>query len=295
VANLPAPILLVSPDGMLGRAFVALLQQRGLPFEGLTYPSFNLTDPANVERALDPRFRLVINCSGFTDVDGAETREAEADAVNASGVAQLAARCRVNGALLLHFSTDFVFDGVAQKPYRVDEPRQPQNAYGRSKARGEQQLEAAGCEYLIVRTSWLYAPWGKNFVDTIARFGRERPVLRVVDDQRGRPTSAEYLALRTLGLLEQGARGTFHVTDGGECSWFEFAQAIVAGSGGSAKVEPCTSEELARPAKRPAYSVLDLSTTEALLGPSRPWQNNLSDVLAARVATKPAAAADGGR
>jgi dTDP-4-dehydrorhamnose reductase len=284
VANIPAPILLISPDGMLGRAVSARLTQRKLAFEGVSYPAFDISDAGQVERALDPRFKLVINCSAFTDVDGAETREAEADTVNDIGVGHLAARAKANGAVLVHYSTDYVFDGRASEPYRVDQPLQPQTAYGRSKARGEQKLTAAGGEYLLIRTSWLYAPWGKNFVDTIARFGKEKPSLRVVNDQHGRPTSAEYLALRTLALLERNARGTFHVTDGGECTWYEFARAIVAGSGGSAKVEPCSSAEYGRPAPRPAYSVLDLSATEALIGPSRPWQSNLSDVLTARAA-----------
>jgi dTDP-4-dehydrorhamnose reductase len=278
----PSPVLLISPDGMLGRAVAALLAARAVPFEGVSYPAFDLCDERSVETALAARFRTVINCSAFTDVDGAETREAEADAVNADGVRRLAERCRSTGAVLLHFSTDYVFDGEASTPYRVSETRRPQNAYGRSKAKGEVLLEASGCEYLLVRTSWLYAPWGKNFVDTMARLTREKPVVRVVNDQRGRPTSAEYLAARSLSLLEHGARGAFHVTDGGECTWFEFAKAIAAGSGGSARIEPCTAAEFARPAPRPNYSVLDLSATDALLGPSRPWQDNLADVLRAR-------------
>jgi dTDP-4-dehydrorhamnose reductase len=223
--------------------------------------------------------RVVINCAAYTDVDAAETHEADAMAVNATGVELLAQRCRSIGALLVHVSTDYVFDGDARVPYRVHEPRRPQNAYGRSKARGEELLLATGCEHLLLRTSWLYAPWGKNFVDTIARAGRERPSLRVVDDQRGRPTSAQYLAERSLALVEQRARGIFHVTDGGECTWFEFAREIVARSGGTAKVEPCTSAEFIRPAKRPAYSVLDLSATEGRLGVSKPWQDNLAAVL----------------
>jgi dTDP-4-dehydrorhamnose reductase len=184
--------------------------------------------------------------------------------------------------VLLHFSTDYVFDGAASTPYSVTAALHPNTAYGRSKAKGEALLVASGCEYLLVRTSWLYAPWGKNFVDTIARFARERPSMRVVNDQRGRPTSAEYLAARSLALLEHAARGTFHVTDGGECTWYEFAKAIAAGSGGTAHMEPCTTAEFPRPAPRPAYSVLDLSVTEALLGPSRAWQDNLADVLRAR-------------
>jgi dTDP-4-dehydrorhamnose reductase len=282
MTTVAAPVLLISPDGMLGRAVATLLHARGVPFEGVSYPAFDLCSAGSVEAALAPRFRTVINCSAFTDVDGAETREAEADAVNADGVRKLAERCRATGAVLLHFSTDYVFDGTASTPYSVTAALHPQTAYGRSKAKGEALLLAAGCEYLLVRTSWLYAPWGKNFVDTMARLVRERPVVRVVNDQRGRPTSAEYLAARSLALLEHNARGTFHVTDGGECTWFEFTKAIAAGSGGSAQIEPCTSAEFARPAPRPAYSVLDLSATEALLGPSRAWQDNLADVLRAR-------------
>jgi dTDP-4-dehydrorhamnose reductase len=277
-----APILLISPDGMLGRAFDLLLTRSGVDFTSVAYPAIDISRPESVEEIVAARYKLIINCSGFTDVDAAETREAEANAVNATGVQLLAERCRTTGALLLHYSTDYVFNGEASMPYRIDHPRQPQNAYGRSKAKGEEFLLASGCQYLMLRTSWVYAAWGKNFVDTIARFGRERPELRVVNDQHGRPTSAQYLAERSLALLEHGARGIFHVTDGGECTWFEFAQAIVAQTGGTARVDPCTSAEYTRPASRPSYSVLDLSTTEALIGPSRSWQSNLADVLRAR-------------
>jgi dTDP-4-dehydrorhamnose reductase len=277
-----APYFVVSPDGMLGRAWQMLLEAKDLAYEARSFPELDLRDPQSIGRWVEPQFRIVINCAGFTDVDGAETREAEADAVNAIGVAHLAERCRETGALLVHYSTDYVFDGMASRPYRIDDPRQPQSAYGRSKTRGEELLERSGCAYLIVRTSWLYAPWGKNFVDTIARFGAEKDVLRVVDDQRGRPTSAQYLAERTHALIERNARGPFHVTDGGECTWYEFAQAIVAGTNGRARVDPCTSAEYVRPASRPPYSVLDLSQTEALIGPSRPWRENLTDVIAAR-------------
>lgn len=275
-------LLLVSPDGMLGRAFTAALARRSRAFERVSYPSFDITKPEHVANAVHAGVRMVINCAAHTDVDGAETQEDAADAVNARGVQLLAARCREVSAVLVHYSTDYVFDGEAHSPYPTTAPRRPQTAYGRTKARGEEAIEASGCEYLIVRTSWLYAPWGKNFVDTMVRFGHERPNLRVVNDQRGRPTSAQYLADRTLALIDHEARGIFHVTDGGECTWFEFARAIVAASGGKAHVEPCTSAEYVRPARRPSYSVLDLSATDALIGPSRTWQDNLNDVLAER-------------
>ena len=227
-------ILLISPDGMLGRAFTELLTQKQRAYDALSFPTLDITQPEHVERAVHSGIRYVVNCAAYTDVDAAETHEADALAVNASGVQLLAQRCKAVGALLVHYSTDYVFDGEARSPYRTDEPRNPQNAYGRTKARGEELLVASGCEHLILRTSWLYAPWGKNFVDTIARLGREKPYLRVVNDQRGRPTSARYLAQRSLELIEKKARGIYHVTDGGECSWYEFACAIVAGTGGKA-------------------------------------------------------------
>lgn len=278
----PGPYFIVSPDGMLGRAWQALLVARGLAHSGRSYPELDLRDPASIARAIPAEARVVLNCAAYTDVDGAEKNEADAEAVNATGVGNLAARCRETGALLVHYSTDYVFDGVASQPYRVDEARRPQNAYGRTKARGEELLERSGAAYLNIRTSWLYAPWGKNFVDTMVKLGATQDVLRVVNDQRGRPTSAEYLAERSLGLIEHEARGSFHVTDGGECTWFEFTQAIVAATGGKARVDPTTSAEYVRPAKRPAYSVLDLSKTDALIGPSRDWRENLASVLAAR-------------
>ena len=198
---------------------------------------------------------------------------------------RLAHACRRAGARLVHFSTDYVFNGTATTPYPTDGRRDPVNAYGRSKAVGERLLEASGCRYLLIRTSWLYAPWAKNFVRTIAELARKRDSLRVVSDQRGRPTSAEGLAASTLALIGKTEAAsssalTFHVTDGGECSWFEFAREIVARVAPTCQVVACPAAEYPRPARRPAYSVLDLAPAEALLGPLRPWREALADVLA---------------
>ena len=271
--------LLISPDGMLGRAFMEALSQRGEPVVGLSFPEVDVTRPETLTR-IDASVHRVINCSAFTDVDGAESREDEALAINGTGVAHLAAACTKVGASLVHFGTDYVFAGDASAPYRVDAPVAPRTAYGRTKAAGEEALRQSGASHLYLRTSWLYAPWGKNFVRTIAALGKTKPELKVVDDQRGRPTSAEELVETTLALWDRGARGLFHATDGGECTWFEFAQAIVEGTGGTAKVLPCTTAEFPRPAPRPAYSVLDLSATEAALGrPLRHWRQTLADVL----------------
>lgn len=272
--------LLISPDGMLGRAFREALSGDA-QLETVSFPVLDLCSEESVNAALQPGIRRVINCAAYTQVDAAESDEEVATQVNGHGVGRLARRCRELGATLLHFGTDYVFDGHASAPYPVDAPIAPQGAYGRSKALGEALLAESGADHLYVRTSWLYAPWAKNFVRTIARLGKDKPELKVVADQRGRTTSAEHLAATALALLAADARGTFHVTDGGECTWFEFAQEIVRITGGGARVLPCTSDEYPTPTKRPPYSVLDLSKTEGALGREMPrWQDNLASVCA---------------
>ena len=275
-----SPLLLVGPTGMLGRAWRELLNSRGVAWSGVARPDLDLTHRDRVERAIRDGVRAVVNCAGWTAVDAAEADEAGATAVNGVGVGHLAARCKEVGATLVHYSTDYVFDGTATTPYRTDASRNPIGAYGRSKAAGEAAIEATGCEHLTVRTSWLYAPWGKNFVRTMAKLTREKPELKVVADQHGRPTSSEHLARVTLDLLERGARGTFHVTDGGECTWHEFARAVADGLGHRrCVIHPCSTTDYPTPARRPAYSVLDLTPTEAILGPMPCWRDNLADVL----------------
>jgi dTDP-4-dehydrorhamnose reductase len=279
------PVLVIGANGILGRAFSALLAREGLRFSAVDLPEFDLCNQASIARAVAEGTRSVINCAAFTDVDGAETREAAATALNGDAVGALARRCGKIGATLVHYSTDYVFEGDASRPYAVDHPRAPLNAYGRSKARGEQLLEQSGARYLLIRTSWLYAPWGKNFVLTMRQLMGTSEALKVVDDQVGRPTSAEYLAERSLGLLRRGCTGAFHVTDGGQCSWHAFASAIAGLLQTRCTVKACSSAEynaeFKRAARRPAYSVLDLGRVEAELGPSVPWEQNLAAVLRA--------------
>jgi dTDP-4-dehydrorhamnose reductase len=272
-------VLIIGGGGMLARAFSEELKRRGTPFRSIDVPEIDLRDAESVERAVHKGDTLVLNCAAFTDVDGAETREDEANAINGTGVGLLAARCKAVGALLVHYSTDYVFDGNASTPYLVDHPRQPINAYGRSKLIGEKLLESSGAEYILIRTSWLYAPWGKNFVLTMRALLSGKPEVNVVSDQVGRPTSAQYLAERTLQLVAKNARGTFHVTNGGQCSWYEFTAAIASHEHSKCRVSPCTSAEFVRPAKRPPYSVFDLSKTDALIGPSLDWHESLHAVL----------------
>lgn len=275
-----APILIVGERGMLGRAFRELLTRAARAYQGVDLPEVDAAEPRQVADLFAKPWSAVINCAAFTNVDGAETNEAAALRANAAAPRLLSQACARAGIPFLHFSTDYVFSGQASSPYPVDAPMQPLGAYGRTKAAGETAIREAGEHHLIVRTSWLYAPWANNFVRTMAKLTRDKPSLKVVSDQRGRPTSAEHLARTALALLDRNASGTFHVTDGGECSWYDFTVAIATNLGRTCSIAPCTTAEFPRPAPRPAYSVLDLSKTEALLGPMPDWHDNLTSVLA---------------
>jgi dTDP-4-dehydrorhamnose reductase len=272
-------IVLGGATGMLGQAVAAALVRRGIAHTVVEKDRLDLCRDETIATGIDPGTSVVFNCTGWTNVDLAEANEAEATVINGSGVGKLAERCKLVGAVLVHYSTDYVFRGDATRPYGIDEPRAPLNAYGRSKAVGEELLEQSGVEHLLIRTSWVYAPWGKNFVRTILGAARKRPTLRVVNDQLGRPSSAEQLADTTLGLLDAGGRGIYHGSDGGQCTWFEFARAVVREAGLACQVDPCSSAEYPSPARRPSYSVLDLSRTEALIGPRRSWQESLAAVV----------------
>lgn len=277
--SLQGPVLLIGAGGMLGRAWAALLDSQRIEYIAPGRDTLDLLQPRTIRATINESSPVVVNCAAWTDVDGAESDETGARALNATAVGALAARCREVGATLVHYSTDYVFDGQADRPYPSDAPRRPISAYGRTKAEGEILIEEAGADALIIRTSWLYAPWGKNFVRTIAAASRQRDVLRVVDDQRGRPTSCEHLASDSAALLASDATGAYHVCDGGECTWYDFACEIVRLVGSGCRVEPCTSAEFPRPAPRPAYSVLDLSATESRLGPMPDWRENLASVI----------------
>jgi dTDP-4-dehydrorhamnose reductase len=280
-------VLVIGAAGMLGRAACEAVAARGSVLDAVDMApdptrgvaAFDMTDPACLARAAGGDWDVVINCAAWTDVDGAEEREEAATRLNGQAVGDLARACREGGAVLVHYSTDYVFDGLGTTPYAVDHPISPVNAYGRSKAAGESLLRESGCEHLLIRTSWLYGPWGKNFVRTMVSLMRTKEELRVVDDQRGRPSSVRQLARTTLALLDAGARGTFHGCDGGECTWHGFAAEIRDAIGSGTAVHACSSDEFPRPAARPAYSVMDLSETIAVAGEPRAWQEELRSVI----------------
>jgi dTDP-4-dehydrorhamnose reductase len=236
----------------------------------------------------------VINAAAYTDVDGCESDAGLAHAVNAEGPRNLAAACRDVGAKLVHFSTDFVFDGTLVRPYRVDDPTSPLSVYGASKLGGEVAIRESGCAHLIIRTSWLFGPHGSNFVEAIlARAAAGQP-LSVVTDQIGCPTLASDLADAVLRLLDAGASGTVHFCNAEPCAWHEFAVRILAEAGYDLPVARTTSDALNRPARRPAYSVLDTASyTEATGQLPTAWRDALTRYFTQRrVLRRPVKAID---
>lgn len=278
--NNMGPVLVTGGTGMLGRSWAALLESGGIDHVVTTREQFDLSRPDMIDDVIGERFTHVINCAAWTDVDGAESDPDGANLANGTTVGALARRCAQTDAMLVHYSTDYVFNGQACEPYTVDAPHDPINVYGQSKSLGERLIAESGCSHLLIRTSWVYAPWGRNFVLTIAGAARQRERLQVVDDQLGRPTSTEHLADATQRLIQARAAGVYHVTDGGQCTWFDFATHIAGAVNPACRVEPCSSNAFVRPAPRPAYSVLDISTAQALVGPMPPWEANVDAVLA---------------
>lgn len=274
-------LLVTGAGGIVGRATVVEAVGRGWDAIGRTRAELDLTDPAALARelaALAPE--LVVNAAAFTAVDRCESEEERAFEVNARAVERLAKSCAEAGARLVHLSSDYVFPGDAWRPYREDDPTGPVSAYGRSKLAGE-RAALASPDALVVRTSWIFGVGGANFVDTIAgRLARGEP-LRVVADQVGGPTWAPFLAKALLDLGESGVRGVVHYQNRAAVSWFEFARAIAAIVAPGAAVAPVGSDEFPRPARRPAWSVLDVGRFEALAGrPVEKWHDGLVRHLA---------------
>jgi dTDP-4-dehydrorhamnose reductase len=226
----------------------------------------DITERAALARVVVPGVSIVWNAAADTRVDLAESDPAHL-AVNDVAVGVLADLCRDAGALLVHVSTDYVFDGRPGRAWREDDPVAPVNAYGRGKLGGERRALASGAEVLIVRTSWVFAPGGVNFVDTMLGLAASgKTELRVVDDQRGRPTFAPDLARALVRLVGVGARGLVHFANSGETTWYGLAKETLARGGYPfVKVVPCATAEFPRPAARPANSVLDTSRYERLV------------------------------
>lgn len=281
-------VLVTGAGGQVANALVRLKPAR-VEVLAPGRAELDVGDAAAVARQIAAlRPDMVINAAAYTAVDKAESEAAEALRINGEGPGHLARAARKQGARLLHISTDFVFDGRASKPYRPDAPTAPLGAYGRSKLEGERRvLEETAGEALVLRTAWVYAAQGRNFVLTMLRLMGERGTVRVVQDQVGSPTWADSVARALWAAADNTAfRGVHHWTDAGTASWYDFALAIAADARqlgllhAPVEVFPITTAEYPTPARRPAYSALDCSSTEAALRISRaPWRDNLKKML----------------
>jgi dTDP-4-dehydrorhamnose reductase len=276
-------ILIIGARGMLGRDLQPILSLRHEVI-GTDLDELDITRPGKPRETIDClRPDVVINLAAITDVDGCESQREKAFLVNAQGAVEVARGCAATGARLIHLSTDYVFDGTSPIPYTEEALPRPLNVYGESKLLGERGVRETGRNFLILRTAWLYGRHGKNFVDTILRLSSQQEEIRVVNDQRGSPTYTRDLSRAIDLLLKREERGVLHVTNSGSCTWFEFAEKILAlKNPGDPRVRllPISSPELGRPAKRPANSVLDCSKFERIAGwKMRHWEESLKEYI----------------
>ncbi|HEV2538420.1 MAG TPA: dTDP-4-dehydrorhamnose reductase [Frateuria sp.] len=298
-------ILLLGANGQLGRSFT---EDGGLAARGELVPASRdgvlwngeHGEIGDLSASLAPllervRPDVIVNTAAYTAVDRAEQEEALATRINGEAVGELGAWAAAHGAVVLHYSTDYVFDGMATTPYPVDAPTGPLGAYGRSKLAGEEALRASGADHLILRTAWVYAPHGHNFLRTMLRLGAEREELRVVADQLGAPTSTALIVRASLAALDRwiaepraraSLHGTHHLVAGGHTSWHGFASAIFEEAQARGlldrrpRVVPITTAEYTTPARRPAWSVLDNTAFERQAGIRLPdWQTGLHEVM----------------
>lgn len=281
--------MVIGAKGMLGKDLVEILRSSSRVDQRLDWEVFgwdieeiDIQEEKNTVTKIESlRPDIVINIAAYTNVDGCESHDEKAFAINAEGmrhVALGALRCR---AKVVYLSTDYIFDGKKREPYLEDDPPHPLSVYGRSKLRGEQYVQEMVEDALIVRTQWLYGKYGNNFVASVLRQAREKEVLSIVNDQVGSPTYTIDLSRAISVLIQCDARGVFHVANSDLCTWFAFGQEILKLSGmEGVKIVPISSEELGRPATRPLYSVLNTEKLKRETGMTlRPWSEALKDYL----------------
>jgi dTDP-4-dehydrorhamnose reductase len=278
-------VLVTGASGMLGTDVMSALARDLV--RAPSHAEADLAEPGTLGRALGAFApEVVIHCAAYADVDGCEKDPARAERGNGLATRQVAAFAAARHSRLIHVSTDYVFDGTARVPYKPDAPTNPLSVYGRTKLDAEQEVERSGAEFLIVRTAWLIGVHGRNFVEAIRERARRGEKLEVVDDQRGTPTFTFDLAPALVALAASRHTGIVHVTNQGECTRFEQAQEIVRLEGlDTSLVAPVSSDKHPRPARRPAYSVLDNSAANAILGKPLPsWRESLAKYMRMRPA-----------
>ena len=288
-------ILLLGKAGQVGGALTPLLRQlAGSSADEavvtLGRADVDLSDAAALAQAVQRvQPSLIVNAAAHTAVDRAETESEAAFAINAVAPGVLAAQAAKLNALLVHYSTDYVFDGSQHTPYRESDPTHPLGVYGESKLAGEQAVEASGCRHLLLRTSWVYDSTGRNFLTTMLRLAKQHGKLRVVGDQHGSPTSAALIAEATVHLIRCAldqpdlAGGLYHLTAQGQTTWHGFAQAIMRKAGLDIPIEAITTADYPTPAKRPAYSVLNCGKLQTQFNYRLPdWQQALDALTGLR-------------
>lgn len=269
-------ILLTGRSGQVGWEL-----ERALPALGQVIATdrgaLDLTDPdaiRRVVRAVKPD--VIVNAAAYTAVDRAESEPELAERSNAEAPGMLAEEARALGALLVHYSTDYVFDGEKRSPYREEDPPNPISRYARTKLQGERAIAASGCRHLLLRTSWVYGPRATNFYQIIRRKAAAGESMRMVDDQTSVPTTAAFLAVHTVALLTKGATGLLHLVPSGQATRYGFAREVVKASGSRSRVEAARTADFPSVARRPAYSVLDNRRAAELLGARLPdWKKLL--------------------
>ncbi|WP_090713990.1 dTDP-4-dehydrorhamnose reductase [Paenibacillus typhae] len=280
-------VLVTGSAGQLGQDLVLLLQKQGHEVLGCDRQEMDITNLEQCKEIIGgfgPD--AVIHCAAHTAVDAAETDVDAAYLINATGSRNVALAAERAGAKLVYISTDYVFDGMGTKPYHEYDNTDPQSIYGKSKRAGEILVQSLSSKFFIVRTSWVYGKYGNNFVKTMLKLGQEKPLLQVVNDQKGSPTYTVDLARFLLELIQTENYGVYHASNSDACTWYEFTQAIFAeaedilGLKFTARLEPCGTEQFPRPAPRPRYSVMEhLSIRTNRFEDIRPWREGLRDFL----------------
>ncbi|AHV99271.1 dTDP-4-dehydrorhamnose reductase [Paenibacillus sabinae] len=281
-------VLVTGATGQLGQDVVKLLEKQGHEVLACDRQEMDITDLDQCSKVIGEFGpEAIIHCAAHTAVDAAETDIDAAYLINAVGTRNVVVAAEKVGAKLVYISTDYVFDGQGSQPYHEYDNTDPKSIYGKSKRAGEILVQTLSSKYFIVRTSWVYGKYGNNFVKTMLKFGQEKPVLQVVDDQKGSPTYTVDLANFLLELIGTEKYGIYHASNTEVCTWYEFTQAIFAeaeeilGLKFTAKLEPCTTEQFLRPAPRPRNSAMEhLSIRTNGFKDLRPWREGLKAFLA---------------
>ncbi|MCR8918997.1 dTDP-4-dehydrorhamnose reductase [Bacteroides sp. ET225] len=277
-------ILVTGANGQLGNEMQRVAKTSSNHYIFTDVAQLDITDREAVLRAVkDNSIQVIVNCAAYTNVDKAEDDSETADLINNKAVENLAIAARENDATLIHISTDYVFKGDRCTPCREDWETDPLGVYGITKLAGEKSIERTGCRHIIIRTAWLYSPFGKNFVKTMQKLTAEKDSLKVVFDQVGTPTYAGDLADAIARIIETGQlgkQGIYHFSNEGVCSWYDFAREICELSGNTCNIQPCHSDEFPSKVKRPHFSVLDKTKIKDTFGIEVPyWKDSLKKCI----------------